>query len=203
MSKAERNKAEKQYEKAIKEFEKSVAQIKIANFLSPDIDIGRGTEQGHPLSPDLFKLYIQDLSSLLNSSPIDHPALADIIISHLLWADDLVLLALTPEGLQKNIDILLNFCKSMGLEININKTKIVTFCPPRHKATYETFSLGDLPIKHTDKYCYLGIIFHSNGTFTAANTELRAKALRALYSLKSKITKDALLSSHLIFCLIV
>jgi hypothetical protein len=62
-------------------YNKSVARIKIASFLSPDIDIGRGTEQGHPLSPDLFKLYIQDLSSLLNSSPIDHPALADIFIS--------------------------------------------------------------------------------------------------------------------------
>jgi hypothetical protein len=43
-------------------YNKSVARIKIANFLSPNIDIGRGTEQGHPLSPDLFKLYIQDLS---------------------------------------------------------------------------------------------------------------------------------------------
>ena len=115
-----------------------------------------------------------------------------MLISHLLWADDLVLLALSPKALQENIDILLNFCKSMGLEINVKKTKIVIFCPPRSKLPHANFTLAGQPITHTDKYCYLGIIFHRNGSFTSANTELRAKALHAFYSLKSKIIKDAL-----------
>ncbi len=122
----------------------------------------------------------------------NYPILADVIISHLLWADDLVLLALSPEGLQDNINILLNFCNMMGLEINIIKTKVVIFCPPRCKPSFEQFTLGELPIKHTEKYCYLGIIFHRDGTFTAANAELRANALRALYGLKQQIVKDAL-----------
>ena len=122
----------------------------------------------------------------------DYPVLADVLISHLLWADDLVLLALTPKALQVNINILFDFCNSMGLEVNIKKTKIVIFSPPKRKQSYETFTLGGQPIQHTDKYCYLGIIFHRNGSFTAANTELRAKALRALYGLKGKIVKDAL-----------
>ena len=173
-------------------YSKSIAKIKISKFLSPDICINRGTKQGHPLSPDLFKLYIQDLSTLLKSDALSHPALANIVISHLLWADDLVLLALNPKGLQDNINILLEFCNSMGLEININKTKILTFCPPRSKQSSETFTLGGLPIKHTERYCYLGIVFHKNGSFSAANTELRSKALRALYGLKNTIIKDAL-----------
>ena len=45
----------------------SVARIKISKLLTPNIEIGRGTEQGHPLSPDLFKIYIQKLSSLLKA----------------------------------------------------------------------------------------------------------------------------------------
>ncbi|KAL5258550.1 hypothetical protein ACHWQZ_G009135 [Mnemiopsis leidyi] len=77
---------------------------KISKLLSPDINIGKGTEQGHPLSPDLFKLYIRELSSNLKSVG-DYPELADLIISHLLWADDLVLLALSPKALQDNINI--------------------------------------------------------------------------------------------------
>ena len=173
-------------------YKNSIARIKISKLLSPDINIGKGTEQGHPLSPDLFKLYIRELSSSLLSVG-DYPELADLIISHLLWADDLVLLALSPEALQDNINILVNFCQLMGLEINISKTKIVTFQPPRSKNHSEVrFFLGNQPIKSTDKYCYLGIIFHSNGSFAAANTELRAKALRALYGLKGGIMKDAL-----------
>ena len=118
----------------------------------------------------LFKFYINDLSSLLKATG-DYPTLADVLISHLLWADDLVLLALSPKALQENIDILLDFCKSMGLEINIKKTKIVIFCPPRSKAPHVNFTLAGQPITHTDKYCYLGIIFHRNGSFTSANTE--------------------------------
>ena len=172
-------------------YRNSIAHIKISKLLSPNIDIGKGTEQGHPLSPDLFKIYINDLSSLLKSVG-DYPILADVLISHLLWADDLVLLALSPKALQDNINILFGFCNSMGLEVNIKKTKIVIFCPPKRKQSYETFTLGGQPIQHTEKYCYLGIIFHRNGSFTAANTELRAKALRALYGLKGNIVKDAL-----------
>ena len=172
-------------------YKNSIAHIKISKLLTPKIDIGKGTEQGHPLSPDLFKIYINDLSSLLKSVG-DYPVLADVLISHLLWADDLVLLALSPKALQVNINILFDFCNSMGLEVNIKKTKIVIFSPPKRKQSYETFTLGGQPIQHTEKYCYLGIIFHRNGSFTAANTELRAKALRALYGLKGNIVKDAL-----------
>ena len=174
-------------------YRNSVACIKISKLLSPDIKIGKGTEQGHPLSPDLFKLYIRELSSYLNNAG-DYPELADLMISHLLWADDLVLLALSPTALQDNINLLVKFCQLMGLEINISKTKIVTFYAPRSKckSSPEQFFLGNKPIKNTDKYCYLGIIFHSDGSFAAANTELRAKALRALYGLKGGIIKDAL-----------
>ena len=180
-------------------YSNSIARIKISRLLTPNISIGRGTEQGHPLSPDLFKIFIQNLSSLLHTTG-DYPELADLVISHLLWADDLVLLALSPTALQENINILLEFCQLMGLEININKTKVITFHPPRSKHTQSQFYLGELPIKNTETYCYLGIVFHQNGTFTAANAELRAKALRALYGLKGNIVKDAL--SHKSLCIL-
>lgn len=172
-------------------YSNSLAKIKISNLLSPDIKMLRGTEQGHPLSPDLFKIFIHELSSLLKSTG-NYPHLNFTFVSHLLWADDLVLMALDPKSLQTNIDILNNFCVKMGLEINLKKTKVVTFCPSRLKPLLETFRLGDNIIEHTDKYCYLGIIFDQNGSFSSANSELRAKALRAYYSLKNNIIKSSL-----------
>ena len=60
-------------------YNNSIARIKISRLLTPDININRGTEQGHPLSPDLFKIFIQNLSSLLKSTG-NYPALADIMI---------------------------------------------------------------------------------------------------------------------------
>ena len=61
-----------------------------------NLKLKKGTEQGHPLSPDLFKNFLSDLSKLLEIK--DCPSLSNIPISHLLWADDLILLALTPEA---------------------------------------------------------------------------------------------------------
>ena len=52
--------------------------------------------------------------------------------------------------------------------------------------------MGAETIEHTEKYCYLGILFHRNGSFTPALDELRAKSTRALYSLKGKIIKGSL-----------
>ena len=103
-------------------YKNSNAHIKFSTLLSPSIKIDKGTEQGHPLSADLFKIYIQDLSSLLKCNS-DYPTLLNEIVSHLLWADDLVLLSLTASGLEANIDILLSFYKIMVWKLTLKKTK--------------------------------------------------------------------------------
>ena len=43
-------------------YENSSTKIKLLNKLSQAIDVSIGTEQGHPLSPELFKCYLADLS---------------------------------------------------------------------------------------------------------------------------------------------
>ena len=54
----------------------SEAKIKLLGRLSKKIDIHVSTEQGHPLSPELFKIYINDLSNSLNNiNGIEVPSL--------------------------------------------------------------------------------------------------------------------------------
>ena len=107
------------------------SRVKLINKLSKSIDHNNGVEQGHPLSPELFKMFIRDLSIFLNDCSTNHdlnfPYLADTLINHLLWADDLVLLALDEKSLQELISILGNFCEEWGLVINFKKTKVMTF----------------------------------------------------------------------------
>ena len=94
------------------------SRVKLINKLSKSIDHNNGVEQGHPLSPELFKMFIRDLSIFLNDCSTNHdlnfPYLADTLINHLLWADDLVLLALDEKSLQELISILGNFCEEWG-----------------------------------------------------------------------------------------
>ena len=176
-------------------YDNSHAKIKINNILSNKFKVQKGTEQGHPMSPDLFKLYIRDLSTMLSVEG-KFPDLSDTIINHLLWADDLVLLALDYKSMQTNLDILQNFCNTWGLTVNMKKTKIIQFGTSKRNAY--TFLLGSDTVEIVKTYCYLGIIIHQNGSFKCAIDELRKKALRARFALMRVISKTFISFSSLL-----
>ena len=109
-------------------YSNSTTRIKLIRKLSEAIDVEVGTEQGHPMSPELFKIFILHLSEQLDSDPnLQLPELDDFKVSHLLWADDLVLLALDPVSLQNLINILGDYCDNWELEANMEKTNIMVF----------------------------------------------------------------------------
>ena len=174
-------------------YNKSKAKLKISEHLSNSFRTEKGTEQGHPMSPDLFKIFIKDLSAELGTDG-SYPSLDGLLINHLLWADDLVLLALDEHSLQKNLDELHKFCDTWDLEINAKKTKIINF----GRKTSTKFHVGDYNIEITDQYCYLGIVFHKNGKLAFARNDLRKKALRSLYGLKRYVHRDYISLNSLI-----
>lgn len=171
-------------------YSNSTGQIKLAGHVTNKFNIRKGTEQGHPLSPDLFKIYIKDLSDGLDSP--NCPMLMNQIISHLLWADDLILLALDTKTLQSQLDHLNKFCKDWGVEINVTKTKLLIF--NRHTLSHQPtgLNIGGYKLEHVDSYCYLGIEIHHTGNFATARAELKKKAMRSLYGLKSTVNKSRL-----------
>jgi hypothetical protein len=80
----------------------------LSNFIQSTI----GVKQGCPLSPTLFEIYIDELESFLHEHIQEGEGhfLHQVLISLLLFTDDLVLLASTPEGMQRQIDALASFC---------------------------------------------------------------------------------------------
>ena len=174
-------------------YKNSTAKLKINIYLSNSFKTEKGTEQGHPMSPDLFKIFISDLSDQLKTYGL-YPSLDNHIINHLLWADDLVLLALDGKSLQKNLDVFHQFCKNSQLEINVKKTKIIEF----GRKSNQNFYIGDHLIKRTDEYCYLGVVFSKNGKLAIARNELRKKALKSLYGLKRYVRRDHISLNSLI-----
>ena len=175
-------------------YENSSAKLKLLNKISEAIDILIGTEQGHPMSPELFKIYLVDLSKHLNDTfGLEVPTLNEITVSHLLWADDLVLVALDTHSLQVLIDRVHYFCEEWGLSVNISKTAIMVFNRSgRQLQESHGFQYGSTHIPSARTYCYLGIVFNLNGSSTTATDELRKKGLKAYFALKSLIQLDAL-----------
>ena len=181
-------------------YNNSCTRIKLIKKLSAAIDVTIGTEQGHPMSPELFKLFIHDLSMRLEAiDELDLPQLNGFKVSHLLWADDLVLLALDPSSLQKLLDCLYQYAERWELSVNIGKTNIMVFNTSARilKCAYG-FKLGDLEISPVRTYCYLGIQFSLNGSFKQAIDLLRKKALRAFFSIKRILDTRALTTSTML-----
>ena len=155
----------------------SSTRIKLIKKLSAAIDVTVGTEQGHPMSPELFKLFIHDLSVRLEEvDDIDTPLLNGFKVSHLLWADDLVLLAMDNLGLEKPLNCLNEYAEQWELSINISKTNIMVFnTSSRILQCAHGFKLGDHNISPVRTYCYLEIQFSLNGSFEHAADSITKK----------------------------
>ena len=162
------------------------SRVKSRHFLSDSIAITKGVHQGNVLSPLLFNVFINDIGD--SFSETDVPSLHSFNISHLLYADDLLLLSTTAEGLQSNINKVQEFCKQWGLSINIDKTKIMIFSK-NGKATGDhfQFTVGNSTLEYVNSYKYLGVEISANGRFLLAEKNLSLKASRALFSIKQSI----------------
>ena len=170
----------------------SYAHIKLSGHLSNKFYIKKGTEQGHPLPPDLFKLFISDLSPLLEV--LNCPKLSNISVSHLLWADDLILLSLDPTTAKTQFERLKTFCNDWGIEINQLKTKVIIFGQGQydHANPIPDLEIDGKPLEVVDSYCYLGIVLHKSGNFKPAIDNLRTKSMRSLYGLKRTVNRSKL-----------
>ena len=165
------------------------SRYKLNGKLSDSFSVSKGTEQGHPLSPELFKVYFKELSDLLNSAATSCPQLHDRIITHLAWADDLVILSLEPVSLQTQVNIVANYCKEWGLEVNISKTKFMVINGKHPPTPSWRPRLNGSPIELVTTYCYLGVIISSNGKFKQAVESLQNKGLGAYFSLRNTVDR--------------
>ena len=130
--------------------------VKVGNKITEGFQANRGVKQGCILSPLLFNIYLSDLQA-----KIEPPENAPAFISHdkplgcLIWADDLLLLSQTEAGLNSMLETLNHYATSNGLNINIDKTKVMIFNKTgRH--IRKTFYLGETIIETSREYKYLG-----------------------------------------------
>ncbi len=88
--------------------------VRWGNVISDPFTVSNGIHQGDILSPYLFNVYMDDLSNELNAYNIGCVS-GNIIINHLMYADDLVLLCPYSKGLAT----LLKICARYGIANDI------------------------------------------------------------------------------------
>ena len=147
-----------------------------------------GVRQGCVLSPTLFNLYINELPKLLAETPESDPfILSNNVINSLLYADDLVILSQTQNGLQNCLNTLHTWSKKWLLEVNLKKTKVMILQKHKSNPKNMKFNIGNNQIFMTDEYTYLGINLTPNTNFQSACQQLSEKARHALYKIRKKL----------------
>ena len=164
--------------------------VKLSDGLLQPFTTTVSVKQGCVFSPILFNLYIEKICKVFDQScsPV---TINDRDLNCLLWADDLLLVSQTADGLQKCIDKMSTIYTKLGLEINLKKTKVIIF--NKRGITLENkfnFYLNGTKLVITDQYQYLGIKLRPSGSLKLSTEELHDKASRAWFGISNTIFKN-------------
>ena len=168
-------------------YEKISYKIKLKDGHLDPINSNLGLKQGCPLSPMLFNLYIDDVKDVFDEE-CDPVTITDTKISHFLYADDLVLVSLTPEGLQRSLDKVSAYSKTKTLTISIKKSKSMVF-NNGGRMIKTKFRIDDETLEPIKSFCYLGFDIVPSGVVTRAMNTLCDKAKKVFHPLMSAIAK--------------
>ncbi|KAE9397031.1 hypothetical protein BT96DRAFT_966326 [Gymnopus androsaceus JB14] len=150
--------------------------------LSDVLHAGIGILIGDTLSPEFWIIFFGDFNIPATEDDI---VLAGAIISHLEQADDLLILALSPEGLQRKMDLFYTYCGNNFLIINAIKSVIGYHGPP--PLWNPKFYFNGVEVEIVDEYTYVGMGFRC-GVFRVFSS-----VFQNYYTAKSK---KGLTASH-------
>jgi len=138
-------------------YSKIRARVKVNCNLYECIFDECGTNQGGPLSPNMFRYMLKDLKEYLNGE-FGIVINEEEILVHILWADDLFLMSDSPRGLQAQLDGLFKFCSKFQMIVNEMKTKIMIF---GKKVEQQNFLFNNKSLETVENYKYLGVILNN------------------------------------------
>ena len=190
-------------------YDEATARVDANGQLLDAVALLRGVLQGNPLSPLLFNIYldgaIADLSAMRSQNDESLPlglwlpragitdranATQDDYLPCLFFADDGVLAELRTTELQRMLTTLARSLASVGLQINVAKTKWMLVPPSwcskenyekqREEHRKQTLKVYDAPIELVDEFDYLGVRIWWRWDFSKA-WALAAQRARTVY----------------------
>ena len=169
------------------------ATVRVGDETSESVEIKRGVRQGCVLSPDLFSLYTQVIMDEISELP--GVKIGGRNINNIRYADDMVVMAETEEGLQILMDKLREECGKFGLRINIGKTEVMGVTKRRERLPVN-ITLAGVRIKQVETFRYLGSLVSDDGR-CEAEIKSRIGMAKGNFGKMRKILTNLRLDSHL------
>ena len=156
--------------------------VKIHSRAGSSVSPAVGLRQGCPLSPTLFGLFIDGLHAFLQQQvPGAGVHMPSLLASDLEYADDIMLIATSPQQLQQLIDATHNYCQQMGMQVSSSKTEVMAFTFATSVAVdaAQQWTCDGQPLKKVDSFKYLGLHIHSSGDIQHTISHLQPRAAGA------------------------
>ena len=134
--------------------------VRWESVLSEFFPVNNGVKQGGIMSPLLFNLYVNDLSVQLQKLPVGC-CCGDMVVNHLMYADDIVLLAPSGKGMQTIIDTTYAYGNAYDIIFNLTKSQVM-FYDTLKIGEAANIMLGDTVLNVVQTYRYLGHIITNN-----------------------------------------
>ena len=132
----------------------------VNGLLTKPIFLRRGLRQGCSLSPMLFALYISEIGQDITSSCLGF-RLGNITVSGLLFADDIVLVTRSADGLKTLLDKVKSGFDKLRLSISHAKSQIIS--PDDVEwILVDNYANTEQSLKQVSMYKYLGVSTYSS-----------------------------------------
>ncbi len=140
-----------------------------------------GVHEGSCLSPLLFIFFIRDLTVVVaRTEGINAPVVRGISISTLVYAHDVAEMSRSLGGLQKEIDLSVEFFGQREQEVNPAKSELICFTRARSSEVKFACQFTGVQRESTDVVRYLEVLFDSRGTWKNQKEGVLARSRSAL-----------------------
>ena len=97
-----------------------------------------------------------------------------------MFADDVALISDTSVGLQRQLNILQDFCSTSHLKVNIHKTKLMLFKRGGRLSRLEKWYYNNTELQTVNSFSYAGVTFTPQLSLNSMATEMTLKGKRVL-----------------------
>lgn len=181
-------------------YQRSTTVLSCGGWTSDQVRPTCGVKQGDPMSPVIFNMVIDRLLTRLPEEV--GVRCGDVTVNAAAFADDMLLFASTPMGLQKMLDLAVDYLNGCALMVNAGKCMTVALRNvPHEKKTVvdkntvfvcEGRTLSAL--KRSDEWRYLGVPFSPEG-------RLKLKVVAELRDSLEKLSRAPLKPQQRLFAL--
>jgi hypothetical protein len=137
----------------------------------------------------LFGLFFEQLDTIIRrlDGVAGYPLADQHELRNLLYADDVALISLAHEGLQKLLDSLQGFCTHNCMKVNTTKTVVSVFVPQRGATLTPDIQYANINLPTAAEFRYLGVHCHNQRWFSMAADKMVEKASKAMWALCAKV----------------